>query len=122
MTTLLTAELLSSFITLFSHDWSLNSSLLLRQNQQCLKLLQEGLDLDRVLSWQPREVAGLVTSLTPSQGQDELAKRIEEEEIDGEALLLLTPWDLVSCLGLRLGPALKLHNAIKIVKEACSGQ
>ena len=41
-----------------------------------------------------------------------LAPLLEEQEIDGQALLLLTHDSLVKCLGIKLGPALKVMSAI----------
>lgn len=46
-----------------------------------------------------------------------LAARFVEEEIDGEALLMLTQDDLLKVLGLKLGPALKVVNAILLIKS-----
>lgn len=37
-----------------------------------------------------------------------IAPLLEEQEIDGQALLLLTHDSLVKCLGIKLGPALKV--------------
>ena len=42
-----------------------------------------------------------------------IAKRMVDEEMDGESLLLLTRSDLVTHLGLKLGPAVKLYSAIE---------
>ena len=40
------------------------------------------------------------------------------QEIDGEALLLLDQSDLVRVLKLKLGPAVKIHNALTMLKRA----
>lgn len=38
-----------------------------------------------------------------------IATVFREQEVDGEALLLLSHDSLVKCLGIKLGPALKVH-------------
>lgn len=70
----------------------------------------------RFSAWPPSEVAGLVRTLAPTLPVL-AADRLVEEEVDGEAFLLLTQADLVSFLGLRLGPALKLYSAVRKVRE-----
>ena len=39
------------------------------------------------------------------------------QEIDGEALLYLSQNDLVDILGVKLGPAIKIRNALLLIKE-----
>lgn len=39
------------------------------------------------------------------------------QNIDGEAFLMLTQEDLVTLLGLRLGPAIKLYNSIVLLRR-----
>ena len=47
--------------------------------------------------------------------------RLIEEEVDGESFLMLTQSDLIQHLGFRLGPAVKLANAILLIKsQVCS--
>ncbi|KAF4091986.1 hypothetical protein AMELA_G00015880 [Ameiurus melas] len=41
-----------------------------------------------------------------------------EQQIDGEAFLLLTQTDLVKVLSIKLGPALKIFNSILMFKSA----
>ena len=38
--------------------------------------------------------------------------------IDGEAFLLLTQSDLVRHLDIKLGPAIKIHNTIILIRDA----
>ena len=45
----------------------------------------------------------------------DIAGRLLDEEIDGEAFLLLTQTDLVKALGIKLGPALKIVNTILMI-------
>lgn len=42
------------------------------------------------------------------------------QEIDGEALLCLTQSDLTDLLGVKLGPAIKIRNALLMIKETTS--
>ncbi|KAI2650065.1 Lethal(3)malignant brain tumor-like protein 1 [Labeo rohita] len=44
-----------------------------------------------------------------------------EEMIDGEAFLLLTQNDIVKIMNIKLGPALKIHNAILMFKSTDEG-
>ncbi|XP_044143802.1 lethal(3)malignant brain tumor-like protein 3 [Bufo gargarizans] len=62
-----------------------------------------------VRKWNAEEVALFVQQLP---GCMEQASVFREEQIDGEAFLLLTQTDLVKILGLKLGPALKIYNSI----------
>ncbi|XP_072276209.1 lethal(3)malignant brain tumor-like protein 3 [Pyxicephalus adspersus] len=62
-----------------------------------------------VTKWTAEEVAQFVQQLP---GCTEQASVFKEEQIDGVAFLLLTRNDLVKILGLKLGPALKIHNSI----------
>lgn len=55
--------------------------------------------------------------LFPSGGAD-VAKEFRSQEIDGQALLLLTEDHLVSTMNLKLGPALKLCAHINSLKDA----
>ncbi|KAL1420716.1 hypothetical protein MTO96_004454 [Rhipicephalus appendiculatus] len=62
-----------------------------------------------VTDWSLNQVAHFVSSLPGCQG---LAATFKEQEIDGEAFLLLSQTDLVRNLRLKLGPALKVHSCI----------
>ncbi|KAM4797300.1 lethal(3)malignant brain tumor-like protein 4 isoform 2-T2 [Rhinophrynus dorsalis] len=62
-----------------------------------------------VSKWNAEEVAQFVQQLP---GCTEQASIFRDEQIDGEAFLLLTQSDLVKILGLKLGPALKIYNSI----------
>ncbi|XP_063810596.1 lethal(3)malignant brain tumor-like protein 3 [Pseudophryne corroboree] len=62
-----------------------------------------------VSKWNAEEVAQFVQQLP---GCMEQASIFRDEQIDGEAFLLLTQSDLVKILGLKLGPALKISNSI----------
>ena len=49
----------------------------------------------------------------------DIPNRFLEEEIDGEAFLMLTQADLVKTLGLKLGPALKISNTLVMIRSNC---
>lgn len=49
----------------------------------------------------------------------DIPSRFLEEEIDGEAFLMLTQTDLVKTLGLKLGPALKIFNTLIMIRSNC---
>ena len=49
----------------------------------------------------------------------DIPSRFLEEEIDGEAFLMLTQTDLVKMLGLKLGPALKILNTLVMIRTNC---
>lgn len=42
------------------------------------------------------------------------------EEMDGQALMLMTTDHLGKTMGMKLGPALKLHSKIQALKDAAS--
>lgn len=43
------------------------------------------------------------------------------QQIDGEAFLLLNQSDIVKIMSVKLGPALKIYNAILILKKTEDG-
>ncbi|KAG9283591.1 lethal(3)malignant brain tumor-like protein 3 [Astyanax mexicanus] len=89
--------------------------------QQCWekhgKLLPEalGLNAKTVAKWNTEEVATFVRKLP---GCREHATIFRNEQIDGEAFLLLTQSDIVKILSIKLGPALKIYNCILMLKSA----
>ncbi|KAB1262481.1 Lethalmalignant brain tumor-like protein 1 [Camelus dromedarius] len=64
---------------------------------------------------QERQVFGFVQTLT---GCEDQARLFKDEMIDGEAFLLLTQADIVKIMSVKLGPALKIYNAILMFKNA----
>ncbi|KAL1785887.1 lethal(3)malignant brain tumor 1 [Sigmodon hispidus] len=60
------------------------------------------------------KVFGFVQTLTGSEDQ---ARLFKDEMIDGEAFLLLTQADIVKIMSVKLGPALKIYNAILMFKN-----
>uniref|UniRef100_A0A8C9SQV5 L3MBTL histone methyl-lysine binding protein 1b n=1 Tax=Scleropages formosus TaxID=113540 RepID=A0A8C9SQV5_SCLFO len=81
------------------------------------KLLPEvlGLTAKRVAKWSTEEVASFVRGLP---GCKDHATVFRNEQIDGEAFLLLTQADIVKILSIKLGPALKIYNSILMFKSA----
>ncbi len=74
----------------------------------------------RFCAWTPTEVAQLVRTMLPHLGE-QVSRRLAEEEVDGEAFLMLTQADLVQSLDLKLGPAVKLFNAISLIRSRLDG-
>nr|XP_006112070.1 lethal(3)malignant brain tumor-like protein 3 isoform X1 [Pelodiscus sinensis]XP_006112071.1 lethal(3)malignant brain tumor-like protein 3 isoform X1 [Pelodiscus sinensis]XP_006112073.1 lethal(3)malignant brain tumor-like protein 3 isoform X1 [Pelodiscus sinensis]XP_025043592.1 lethal(3)malignant brain tumor-like protein 3 isoform X1 [Pelodiscus sinensis]XP_025043596.1 lethal(3)malignant brain tumor-like protein 3 isoform X1 [Pelodiscus sinensis] len=85
--------------------------------EQHCRLLPEvsGLTARSVAKWTVEEVANFVQRLP---GCKEQASVFREEQIDGEAFLLLNQADIVKILSIKLGPALKIYNAILMFKSA----
>ncbi|XP_069777211.1 lethal(3)malignant brain tumor-like protein 4 isoform X3 [Narcine bancroftii] len=68
----------------------------------------------KVSKWSTDEVANFVQTLP---GCEEQAKIFKEEQIDGEAFLLLTQMDIIKIMSIKLGPALKIYNSILMFKN-----
>ncbi len=60
----------------------------------------------------------LFLCLLCSPGGQTVAEEFRSQEIDGQAMLLLTEEHLVSTMNLKLGPALKLCAHINSLKDA----
>ncbi|XP_057175937.1 lethal(3)malignant brain tumor-like protein 1 isoform X2 [Triplophysa rosa] len=84
--------------------------------EQHCKLLPgvAGIHASQVATWTVEEVFGFVNNLICCEEQ---AKIFRDEMIDGEALLLLNQNDIVKIMNIKLGPALKIHNAILMFKS-----
>ncbi|KAH0501710.1 Lethal(3)malignant brain tumor-like protein 1 [Microtus ochrogaster] len=84
--------------------------------EQHCKLLPgvAGISASTVSKWTIEEVFGFVLTLTGSEDQ---ARLFKDEMIDGEAFLLLTQADIVKIMSVKLGPALKIYNAILMFKN-----
>ncbi|XP_052449457.1 lethal(3)malignant brain tumor-like protein 1 isoform X1 [Carassius gibelio] len=107
----------SLFMTAFTA--SSDRTLSLCWEQHC-KLLPgvAGLHAAQVSTWTIEEVFGFVNNLI---GCEEQARIFKDEMIDGEAFLLLTQNDIVKIMNIKLGPALKIHNAILMFKSTDEG-
>lgn len=88
--------------------------------EQHCKLLPgvAGIHASQVASWSVEEVFGFVQNLT---GCEEQARLFKDECIDGEAFLLLNQTDIVKIMSIKLGPALKIYNAILMFKSTDEG-
>uniref|UniRef100_A0A673JJD8 Lethal(3)malignant brain tumor-like protein 3 n=1 Tax=Sinocyclocheilus rhinocerous TaxID=307959 RepID=A0A673JJD8_9TELE len=72
-----------------------------------------GITASKVAAWSVNEVIEFIQGLP---GCKEQVCTFREEQIDGEAFLLLTQVDLVKILSIKLGPALKIYNSILMFK------
>ncbi|XP_056115226.1 lethal(3)malignant brain tumor-like protein 3 isoform X1 [Rhinichthys klamathensis goyatoka] len=72
-----------------------------------------GITAGKVAAWSVDEVIEFIQGLP---GCKEQVRTFREEQIDGEAFLLLTQVDLVKILSIKLGPALKIYNSILMFK------
>ncbi|XP_073672672.1 lethal(3)malignant brain tumor-like protein 3 [Garra rufa] len=72
-----------------------------------------GITASKVAAWSVDEVIEFIQGLP---GCREQVRTFREEQIDGEAFLLLTQVDLVKILSIKLGPALKIYNSILMFK------
>ncbi|KAM6466679.1 lethal(3)malignant brain tumor-like protein 3 isoform 3-T4 [Liasis olivaceus] len=88
----------------------------LRWEQQS-KLLPTvaGIPASKVSKWSTDEVSEFIRSLP---GCEEHGKVFKDEQIDGEAFLLMTQADIVKIMSIKLGPALKIFNSILMFKAA----
>ncbi|XP_037540239.1 lethal(3)malignant brain tumor-like protein 1 [Nematolebias whitei] len=88
--------------------------------EQHCKLLPgvQGIHASQVAMWNVEEVFMFVQNLI---GCEDQARLFKEEMIDGEALLLLTQTDIVKIMSIKLGPALKISNAILMFKTTDEG-
>ncbi|CAG5109207.1 Similar to L3MBTL3: Lethal(3)malignant brain tumor-like protein 3 (Homo sapiens) [Cotesia congregata] len=64
--------------------------------------------------WSNEEVIKFISNVPNCK---EVGSIFRKHSIDGEAFLMLTQEDLVSLLGLRLGPAIKLYNSIVLLRR-----
>ncbi|XP_036406188.1 lethal(3)malignant brain tumor-like protein 3 [Megalops cyprinoides] len=74
-----------------------------------------GITASKVAGWTVEEVIEFIQGLP---GCKEQVRTFREEQIDGEAFLLLTQVDLVKIMSIKLGPALKIYNSILMFKTA----
>ncbi|XP_042354352.1 polyhomeotic-like protein 3 [Plectropomus leopardus] len=76
---------------------------------------EEDEDVGCPSQWNVERVFSFINSLP---GGQDVAEEFRSQEIDGQALLLLTEEHLVSTMNLKLGPALKLCAHINSLKDA----
>ena len=89
------------------------------RNSAFLKPLTSSVKREMVKDWNSAQVAKFIVEI-PRLSCDlpKLENKIVEEEIDGEAFLLMTQSDFVNTLGMKLGPAIKIYNALLLVKNS----
>uniref|UniRef100_UPI0039E1FF00 Lethal(3)malignant brain tumor-like protein 3 n=1 Tax=Homo sapiens TaxID=9606 RepID=UPI0039E1FF00 len=68
-----------------------------------------------VSKWSTDEVSEFIQSLP---GCEEHGKVFKDEQIDGEAFLLMTQTDIVKIMSIKEGPAEKIFNSILMFKAA----
>ncbi|KAA0721138.1 Scm-like with four MBT domains protein 2 [Triplophysa tibetana] len=86
---------------------------------ECVKDNDDRLVLERnPLEWSVSDVVDFIASTDCAS----LAKIFQEQDIDGQALLLLTLPTVQECMDLKLGPAIKLCHQIERVKVAFYSQ
>ncbi|XP_077073920.1 lethal(3)malignant brain tumor-like protein 1 isoform X3 [Siphateles boraxobius] len=107
----------SLFMTAFTANSDRTLSLCWEQHCKLLPGVA-GVHASQVASWTIEEVFGFVNNLI---GCEEQAQIFKDEMIDGEAFLLLTQNDIVKIMNIKLGPALKIHNAILVFKSTDEG-
>ena len=70
---------------------------------------------EKVRCWNIGQVCDFISEI-PNIDHTAISSRLSQEEIDGESLLSLTQADLTSILEIKLGPAIKIFNAITALK------
>ena len=70
---------------------------------------------DKVKCWNISQVVDFIADI-PNIDHESISSKLSLEEIDGESLLSLTQSDLTSILEIKLGPAIKIFNAITALK------
>lgn len=101
--------------TPFSFPWPLGSQFSmmgLSELKAAISLENDSVassERQRIMKWTVDDVMSHVRSLGCTE---QLAKIFSDQQIDGEAFLLLTQNDIVNILKIKLGPALKIFNTI----------
>ncbi|CAB3381180.1 Hypothetical predicted protein [Cloeon dipterum] len=72
------------------------------------------LSIDGVKKWTPEEVCSFADQVL---GAADKPKKFVEENISGDAFLMLSQSDLVELLGFKIGQAVKIFNSILLLKE-----
>ncbi|XP_052073604.1 lethal(3)malignant brain tumor-like protein 3 isoform X1 [Mytilus californianus] len=82
------------------------------QHSKLLPGVNRGTDIS---SWSVEDVCHFVRNLP---GCLDYVRTFKEEQIDGEAFLLMDQTDLLKILNLKLGPALKIYNSLLMFKNS----
>ena len=91
-------------------NWAEHSKILLGSRANSSKLNSK-----RAKLWSTSQVCDFIAEV-PNIDHDSVTSKMREEEIDGESLLSLTQSDITSILEVKLGPAIKIFNAITAVR------
>ena len=91
-------------------NWAEHSKILLGSRANSSKLSAKKAKL-----WSTTQVSEFIAEI-PNIDHDSVISKLIEEEIDGESLLSLTQSDITSILEVKLGPAIKIFNAITAVR------
>lgn len=91
-------------------NWAEHSKILLGSRVNSSKL-----NLKKAKLWSTSQVCDFICEI-PNIDHDTVTSKMREEEIDGESLLSLTQSDITSILEVKLGPAIKIFNAITAVR------
>lgn len=75
---------------------------------------ESGSDLPLMIQWTVSDVCEFIKNIP---GCSDYAEEFAAQEIDGQALLLLNDNHLVTTMGVRLGPALKIVAKVQSMKE-----
>lgn len=69
-----------------------------------------------ILTWSHERISGLVQSLCSNlPTAQKVADQFRCNLIDGESFLMLTQSDMTDALGIKLGPAVKIYNLIRLI-------
>lgn len=74
-------------------------------------------ELPQMVNWSVSEVCEFIKNLP---GCTDYVDDFEQQEIDGQALLLLKENHLVNAMGMKLGPALKIVAKVESMKESAN--
>lgn len=69
---------------------------------------------EEVLEWNCDRVSNFISTLP---GCFEYAQQFKDENVDGEAFLLLTQTDLIKIMNVKLGPSVKIYNTICQIRK-----
>ena len=93
-----------------SLNWREHSKIILGHKINSSKLTG-----DKAMKWNISQVCDFIAEI-PNIDHPTIIHKVSEEEIDGESLLSLTQADLTTLLEIKLGPAIKIYNAITAIK------
>jgi hypothetical protein len=81
-------------------------------NAVSLKSAIGTLNESTVSSWKVQDLARFIATIP---GCEHTSDRFLDQLIDGESFLMLSQQDFINVMGLKLGPAIKLCNVIRMI-------